>query len=68
MTNLHLLAQRGDVSAGLDDPLASVVMLVELIAETLKDGDYWAGGFGGHSISVFCDRLALPGSFGAHCM
>lgn len=66
--NLHLLAQRGDVSAGLDDPLASVVMLVELIAEALKDRDDRAGIFGSHNISVLCDRLPLPGSFGAHCM
>lgn len=66
--NLHFLAQRSNVSAGLNDPLASVVMLVELIPEALKHRDDRAGSFGSHGISVLCDRLALPGSFGAHCM
>lgn len=34
---LHLLAQRGDVPAGLDDALAAVVVLVQLVAEGFED-------------------------------
>lgn len=34
----HLLAQRRNVPTGLDDSLAAVMMLVQLVAEPFKDG------------------------------
>ena len=36
---IHLLAQSRDIPTRLDDPFASVIMLVQLVAEGLEDGD-----------------------------
>lgn len=43
---LHLLAQCGDVPAGLDDALAAVVVLVQFVAEGLEDRQSRTGRLG----------------------
>jgi len=67
---LLLLAERGDVPTGLDDPLTAVVVLVQFVAEGLKDGLKSTGRLGGSHIGIRfgmqAQILAFPGSFGAH--
>lgn len=65
---VHLLAEGGDIPASLDYAFAPVVVLVQLIAEVLEDGDGRTGRVGrlGVWLVLHSDRLALPGSLGAH--
>lgn len=65
---VHLLAEGSDVPASLDDALAPVMVLVQLVAEVLEDGDGRTGRLGGLSLgfALHGDWLALPGSLSAH--
>lgn len=47
-----LLAERGDVSAHFDDPLAAIMVLVQLIEEVLKDGLKHASGLRAFHIGI----------------
>jgi hypothetical protein len=42
--DLHLLATRSNVPRSFDDPLAPIVMLIQLFSEPFKHGDEWAYG------------------------
>lgn len=72
---LHLLAQSCDVTAFFDNSLAAVVVLVELVAEVLEDGNdggtLWfcfRHGDIARSVDFWMKlkRLSFPGTFSTH--